>query len=219
MPKRRTQDEGEDGPLRTCLVTREKGDRSGMIRFVLSPEGVVLSGLRALGLDLATVNATIATAWGGSYVNDFIDRGRVKRVFVQADEPYRLRPEDIASFYVRGEGGQMAPFTAFSTLDWANAPVQLTRYNGQPAMQIQGSPAPGVSTGAAMDHIAEPLVTMMLTTVRRPRTRRKTTATGTPLFLMSSAASTASTSPAGTPAGTTSAMSSLAGGNVESPAT
>jgi hydrophobe/amphiphile efflux-1 (HAE1) family protein len=105
---------------------------------------------RALGLDLAQVNSTIATAWGGSYVNDFVDRGRVKRVYIQADEPYRLRPEDIGSFYVRGADGQMAPYNAFSTLEWAQAPVQLTRYNGQPAMQIQGSPAPGQSTGAAM---------------------------------------------------------------------
>ena len=105
---------------------------------------------RALGLDLSTINSTIATAWGGSYVNDFIDRGRVKRVFMQADEPYRQRPEDIASLFVRGNDGQMVPFTAFSNLQWTNAPVQLTRYNGQPAMQIQGGAAPGVSTGTAM---------------------------------------------------------------------
>ncbi len=105
---------------------------------------------RALGLDLAQVNSTIATAWGGAYVNDFIDRGRVKRVYVQADEPYRQRPEDIGDFFIRGESGQMAPYTAFSTLTWTQAPAQLTRYNGQPAMQLQGAPKPGVSTGAAM---------------------------------------------------------------------
>jgi HAE1 family hydrophobic/amphiphilic exporter-1/multidrug efflux pump len=110
---------------------------------------------RALGLDLASINSTIATAWGGAYVNDFIDRGRVKRVYLQADTPYRLRPEDLASFYVRGADGQMVPFTAFSTVSWANAPVQLTRYNGQPAMQLQGSPGAGVSTGGAMDAIEE----------------------------------------------------------------
>ncbi len=105
---------------------------------------------RALGLDLGVVNSTIATAWGGAYVNDFIDRGRVKRVYVQADAPFRLAPEDIGDYYVRGATGAMAPYTAFSTLNWAQAPVQLTRYNGQPAMHIQGSPAPGLSTGAAM---------------------------------------------------------------------
>jgi multidrug efflux pump len=110
---------------------------------------------RALGLDLADINSTIATAWGGGYINDFIDRGRVKRVYVQADAPYRLSPEDVGDLYVRNGTGQMVPFTAFATLEWANAPVQLTRYNGQPAMQLQGSPGPGLSTGAAMQAMEE----------------------------------------------------------------
>jgi HAE1 family hydrophobic/amphiphilic exporter-1/multidrug efflux pump len=110
---------------------------------------------RALGLDLSAINSTIATAWGGSYVNDFIDRGRVKRVYIQADAPFRLAPEDIADFYVRGANGQMAPYPAFSTLSWAQAPVQLTRYNGQSAMQIQGSPGQGLSSGDAMKALEE----------------------------------------------------------------
>ncbi|UYY58199.1 efflux RND transporter permease subunit [Sphingomonas sp. S2-65] len=110
---------------------------------------------RALGLDLATVNSTIATAWGGSYVNDFIDRGRVKRVYLQADAPYRMAPEDIGDLYVRGETGTMAPFTAFSTLSWRQGPMQLTRYNGQPSMEILGQPAPGVSSGAALKAMQE----------------------------------------------------------------
>ncbi|KQM36265.1 efflux RND transporter permease subunit [Sphingomonas sp. Leaf10] len=110
---------------------------------------------RALGLDLADVNSTISTAWGGGYINDFIDRGRVKRVYIQADTPYRLSPEDVGDLYVRNATGQMVPFTAFSTLEWANAPVQLTRYNGQSAMQLQGSPGPGLSTGAAMEAMQE----------------------------------------------------------------
>ena len=110
---------------------------------------------RALGLDLADVNSTIATAWGGGYINDFIDRGRVKRVYIQADAPYRLAPEDVGDLYVRNATGQMVPFTAFSTLEWANAPVSLTRYNGQSAMQLQGAPGPGLSTGAAMQAMEE----------------------------------------------------------------
>ncbi len=110
---------------------------------------------RALGLDLADVNSTIATAWGGGYINDFIDRGRVKRVYIQADAPYRLSPEDVGDLYVRGATGQMVPFTAFSTLEWSNAPVQLTRYNGQSAMQLQGAPGQGLSTGAAMEAMEE----------------------------------------------------------------
>ncbi|HWK36962.1 efflux RND transporter permease subunit [Sphingomonas sp.] len=109
----------------------------------------------ALGLDLASINSAISSAWGGAYVNDFIDRGRVKRVYLQADEPYRQSPEDFANFYVRGANGAMAPFSAFATINWIKAPVQLTRYNGQPAMQIQGAPAPGVSSGTAMAAMSE----------------------------------------------------------------
>jgi multidrug efflux pump len=105
---------------------------------------------RALGLDVASVNQTISTAWGGSYINDFIDRGRVKRVYIQADQPYRLNPENLGDFYVRGATGAMAPFSSFATTTWAQAPVQLTRYNGVPSMEILGTPAPGVSSGAAM---------------------------------------------------------------------
>jgi hydrophobe/amphiphile efflux-1 (HAE1) family protein len=106
---------------------------------------------RALGLDIGDINQTISSAWGGTYINDFIDRGRVKRVYVQVDEPYRQRPEDIQDLYVRGaDGKSMAPFMAFSTLKWANAPVQLSRYNGLPSLELQGAPAPGVSSGTAM---------------------------------------------------------------------
>jgi HAE1 family hydrophobic/amphiphilic exporter-1/multidrug efflux pump len=111
---------------------------------------------RALGLDIGQINQTISSAWGGSYINDFIDRGRVKRVYVQADEPYRQQPEDIQDLYVRGSDGKsMAPFTSFSTLKWANAPVQLSRYNGLPSLELQGSPAPGVSSGTAMKAMEE----------------------------------------------------------------
>ena len=109
---------------------------------------------RALGLDLADINDTISAAWGGSYINDFIDRGRVKRVYMQADEPYRQAPEDIGDFYVRGSTGAMAPFTAFSTLSWAQGPVQLTRYDGLPAVEILGQSAPGYSFGTAMAAMA-----------------------------------------------------------------
>ena len=105
---------------------------------------------RALGLDLASVSSVISTAWGGSYINDFIDRGRVKRVYMQADDRFRMAPESIADLYVRGGTGTMAPFSAFSTLSWAQAPMQLTRYNGQPAIELLGQPAPGQSSGAAM---------------------------------------------------------------------
>ncbi|WP_375390749.1 efflux RND transporter permease subunit [uncultured Sphingomonas sp.] len=110
---------------------------------------------RALGLDLGQVNQIISGAWGGQYINDFIDRGRVKRVYVQADAPFRLRPEDLGKFYVRGANGAMAPYTAFTTLAWDQAPVQLTRYNGQPAMELLGVPAPGQSSGTALQAMQE----------------------------------------------------------------
>jgi hydrophobe/amphiphile efflux-1 (HAE1) family protein len=110
---------------------------------------------RALGLDLSQVNSTISTAWGSAYVNDFIDRGRVKRVFVQADAPFRLKPEDLDKYYIRGGKGDMVPYSAFTTLSWTQAPVQLTRYNGQPAMELQGGSAPGLSTGAALAAMQE----------------------------------------------------------------
>ncbi|MBB4859400.1 HAE1 family hydrophobic/amphiphilic exporter-1/multidrug efflux pump [Novosphingobium chloroacetimidivorans] len=110
---------------------------------------------RALGLNLGEASSTIATAWGGSYVNDFIDRGRVKRVYVQADAPFRLQPENLNDFYVRGQSGQMAPYSAFSNVDWALAPLQLTRFNGAPSMQIQGAAAPGVSSGQALKIMKE----------------------------------------------------------------
>jgi hydrophobe/amphiphile efflux-1 (HAE1) family protein len=109
----------------------------------------------ALGLDLASINSTISTAWGGAYVNDFLDRGRTKRVYLQADDAYRSSPEAIGDFYVRGTGGQMAPFNAFSTLSWIQAPVILSRYNGRPAMQLQGAPGEGQSTGGAMTAMTE----------------------------------------------------------------
>jgi HAE1 family hydrophobic/amphiphilic exporter-1/multidrug efflux pump len=109
----------------------------------------------ALGLSLSDVNSTISTAWGGSYINDFIDRGRVKRVYVQADAPYRMKPEDLAAFYVRGTSGTMAPYSAFSTLSWTKAPVALTRYNGSPSMELLGTPAPGGSSGTALRAMEE----------------------------------------------------------------
>ena len=109
----------------------------------------------ALGLDLATINSTISSAWGGAYVNDFIDRGRVKKVYLQADSAYRQSPESLGDFYVRNVDGQMTPFSAFADISWTKAPVQLTRYNGQPAMQLQGGPAAGVSSGAAMAAMEE----------------------------------------------------------------
>lgn len=107
----------------------------------------------ALTLPLAAINNTLSTAWGSAYVNDFIDRGRVKSVYVQADAPFRMQPEDVSRWYVRNGSGEMVPFSAFSTGRWSYGSPRLERYNGSAAVEIQGAAAPGASSGAAMDEI------------------------------------------------------------------
>ncbi|MCJ8301451.1 efflux RND transporter permease subunit [Shewanella sp.] len=111
--------------------------------------------IRALSVDINSVNSVLGTAWGGSYVNDFIDRGRVKKVYVQGEAEYRMQPEDLDSWYVRNTKGEMVPFSAFATGTWEYASPRLERFNGLPAMNIQGGTAPGYSTGAAMVDIEE----------------------------------------------------------------
>ena len=107
----------------------------------------------ALGISVADINNTLSIAWGGLYVNDFIDRGRVKHVFVQADAPYRMNPEQLSSWHVRNASGAMVPFSAFATTRWIYGSPRLERYNGVPAVEIQGQAAPGTSSGAALDTI------------------------------------------------------------------
>ncbi len=103
-----------------------------------------------LGIAPATINDTLSIALGGSYVNDFIDRGRVKRVLVQGEGAYRASPDSLRHWYVRNGNGEMVSFNAFSTSHWMNGPRQLVRYNGSPAYEIQSDIAPGMSSGAAM---------------------------------------------------------------------
>ncbi|MDF7680365.1 multidrug efflux RND transporter permease subunit AcrB [Enterobacteriaceae bacterium ESL0689] len=105
---------------------------------------------QALGVSISDINITLGTAWGGNYVNDFIDRGRVKKVYVMSQAKYRMLPEDIGNWYVRGNDGQMVPFSAFSTSRWEFGSPRLERYNGLPSMEILGQAAPGKSTGEAM---------------------------------------------------------------------
>ena len=104
----------------------------------------------ALGLSLADVNQTLSSTWGTAYLNDFIDKGRTKRVYMQADAPFRMSPDDVNSWYVRNREGQMVPFSAFSTGAWTFGLPKLERFNGFPAAIIQGEPAPGRSSGEAM---------------------------------------------------------------------
>jgi multidrug efflux pump len=104
----------------------------------------------ALGVSMADINSVLATAWGGSYVNDFLQNGRVKRVYVQADAPFRMLPEDIGRWYVPNRSGHMVPFIAFSTARWQYGSPRLERYNGMPSVEIMGQAAPGRSSGEAM---------------------------------------------------------------------
>ncbi|EOW3641036.1 efflux RND transporter permease subunit [Klebsiella pneumoniae] len=105
---------------------------------------------QALGVSLSDINETISAALGGYYVNDFIDRGRVKKVYVQADAHFRMLPSDINNMYVRSANGEMVPFSAFVTSRWIYGSPRLARYNGLPSMEILGEASPGKSTGEAM---------------------------------------------------------------------
>jgi multidrug efflux pump len=109
----------------------------------------------ALGLAQRDVDATLTAAWAGDYVNDFVDRGRVKRVYVQGDAQFRSRPEDLADWHVRTATGAMTPFSAFASTSWKQTPVSVGRYNGFSAYEIQGATAAGRSTGDAMDRMEE----------------------------------------------------------------
>ncbi|WP_161915088.1 efflux RND transporter permease subunit [Methylosinus sp. C49] len=107
----------------------------------------------ALGIDLAAVNATLSTAWGGAYVNDFIDRGRVKKVYLQSAADFRMQPDDLDRWHVRTASGEMAPFSSFASGRWTFGSPRLERYNGSPAVQIQGEAGIGASSGDAMTEI------------------------------------------------------------------
>jgi multidrug efflux pump len=105
---------------------------------------------QALGVSVSDINQTISTALGGTYVNDFIDHGRVKKVYAQAAAQFRMLPGDINNLYVRSANGEMVPFSAFSSSRWVSGSPRLERYNGMPSMEILGESAPGKSTGEAM---------------------------------------------------------------------
>ncbi|WP_343741963.1 efflux RND transporter permease subunit [Herbaspirillum huttiense] len=115
----------------------------------------------ALGVAMSDINDTIATAWGSSYVNDFIDKGRVKKVMLQADAQYRMLPSDLDRWYVRNSAGTMVPFSAFSTASWTSGSPRLERYNGVPSMEILGMALPGAaSSGEAMAIVEAALAKM-----------------------------------------------------------
>ena len=104
----------------------------------------------ALGVPITSIHNTISAAFGSAYVNDFIQGGRVKRVFVQADAPYRMLPKDLERLYVRNNSGKMVPFSSFASGHWSSGSPKLERFNGFPSINIQGEAAPGRSSGESM---------------------------------------------------------------------
>ncbi|MBB4359215.1 multidrug efflux pump [Bradyrhizobium sp. CIR18] len=109
----------------------------------------------ALGVNLSDLNTTLSAAWGGAYVNDFIDRGRVKQVYVQSDAPFRMDTSDIGRWYVRNASGSMVPFSAVATDRWSFGSPRLERYNGVAAVELQGQAGQGISSGVAMQAVEE----------------------------------------------------------------
>jgi multidrug efflux pump len=109
----------------------------------------------ALGVTVSDINTTLGTAWGSMYVNDFLNQGRVKKVYLQADAPFRMNPDDLKLWYVRNDRGEMVPFSSFATGYWSYGSPRLERYNGNPAINIVGEASPGLSSGDAMQTIGE----------------------------------------------------------------
>jgi HAE1 family hydrophobic/amphiphilic exporter-1 len=109
----------------------------------------------SLGVPISSIHSTISAAFGGAYANDFIQSGRVKRVYVQADAPYRMLPKDLEKIYVRNVRGEMVPFSSFATGRWTSGPPRLARFNGFPSINFWGEPSPGKSSGEAMTAMEE----------------------------------------------------------------
>ncbi|MEI3773496.1 multidrug efflux RND transporter permease AcrD [Pectobacterium brasiliense] len=115
---------------------------------------------QALGVSVDDINSTLKTGWGSTYVNDFLDRGRVKKVYVQAAAKFRMLPDDVSKWYVRNNSGGMVPFSAFAQTVWETGSPRLERYNGYSSLEIVGEATPGVSTGTAMN-VMESLVAQL----------------------------------------------------------
>jgi HAE1 family hydrophobic/amphiphilic exporter-1/multidrug efflux pump len=110
---------------------------------------------KALGVSVGDINSTLQIAWGSAYVNDFLHEGRIKKVYIQGDAPYRMMPEDINKWYVKNSSGMMVPFSAFSSAHWSYGSPKLERFNGTSSQEIVGAAVQGVSTGEAMQIITD----------------------------------------------------------------
>jgi multidrug efflux pump len=134
------------------LVAVRPNGQEDMAEYVLDIDHAKAG---ALGVSVADINDTLATAWGGAYVNDFLDRGRIKKVYLQADAPARMKPEDLGKWYVRNKQGEMVPVSAFAQARWSYGSSRLERYNGQSSVELLGQGAPGLSSGDAMAAVEE----------------------------------------------------------------
>ncbi|MCB1488311.1 MAG: efflux RND transporter permease subunit, partial [Bauldia sp.] len=142
-----------DMASKSNLVANIRGNTrnpDSQLRIAIDPEKAAV-----LGVDLAAANALISTAFAGNYVNDFIYDGEIKPVYVEADAAYRMQPGDIFRWYARNDSGEMVPLSAFATVDWTQGSPSLARFNGTPAIEMQGSAATDVSSGSAMDEMEQ----------------------------------------------------------------
>jgi len=146
---------------KTVLAAAQKDSLLSAVRENAAPEQVQLhvkidqEKAGALGVSISDINTILSTAWAGSYVNDFIDRGEIKSVYIQADAPFRMQPSDLDRWYARNSDGGMVPFSAFTSISWSTGAPKLSRFNGAAAVNLQGSAGEGASSGEAMTEMAK----------------------------------------------------------------
>ena len=131
-------------------IEKESNDNQAVLSVDIDHKAAMVNGL-----DIETINHTLSTAWSGSYINDFIDRGRIKRVYVQGDAPYRSKPEDLNYWYIQNDQGEMISFSQFSSISWQGAPPTLERFAGYAGMEMEAEPETDISSGQVMQQLTE----------------------------------------------------------------
>lgn len=131
-------------------IEKESNDNQAVLSVDIDHKAAMVNGL-----DIETINHTLSTAWSGSYINDFIDRGRIKRVYVQGDAPYRSKPEDLNYWYIQNDQGEMISFSQFSSISWQGAPPTLERFAGYAGMEMEAEPESDISSGQVMQQLTE----------------------------------------------------------------
>lgn len=131
-------------------IEKESNDNQAVLSVDIDHKAAMVNGL-----DIETINNTLSTAWSGSYINDYIDRGRIKRVYVQGDAPYRSKPEDLNYWYIQNDQGEMIPFSQFSSISWQGAPPTLERFAGYAGMEMEAEPETDISSGQVMQQLTE----------------------------------------------------------------